>query len=117
MDQRERPFRIIVVGGGIAGLFASSCLQKLGVDHVVLEKHAEVATPVGAGISMWPQTMRILHQLGITDTIKSDPNIIPVNRYHSRGSDGILMHDNLLYQIVQEKQVYHHPVLIAQINV
>ena len=113
MTQLERPFRIIVVGGGIAGLVASNCLQKLGIDHVVLEKHAEIAAPVGAGISMWPQTMRILHQLGIMDTVKRDPNIIPVNRYMCRGSDGVLKHDNLLYTHVQEKKVYPRPVLIV----
>lgn len=63
MAQAEHPFRIIVVGAGVAGLVASNCLQKLGIDHVVLEKHSEVAPPMGNGISMWPHGLRILHQL------------------------------------------------------
>lgn len=52
MSQDERPLRIIAVGGGVRGLVASNALQKLGVDHVVLEKYSDVAPPIGAGISM-----------------------------------------------------------------
>ncbi|RFU78064.1 fad binding domain-containing [Trichoderma arundinaceum] len=70
MVQGERPFRVIVVGGGVAGLVASNALQKLGIDHVVLEKHSDIAPPLGAGISMWPHGLRILHQLGYLPAIR-----------------------------------------------
>ncbi|KAL7783646.1 hypothetical protein V8C37DRAFT_413647 [Trichoderma ceciliae] len=71
MAQAERPFRVIVVGGGVAGLIASNTLQKLGIDHVVLEKHSNIAPPLGAGISMWPHGLRILHQLGYLPAIQN----------------------------------------------
>lgn len=101
MTQAERPFRIVVVGAGVAGLVASHCLQRLSIDHVVLEKHPEVAPPVGAGISMWPQGLRILDQLGCLDAIKH--SAVPVNRFMTRTPDGRLIHDNRLYTHVEEK--------------
>ncbi|KAH6603968.1 fad binding domain-containing [Trichoderma cornu-damae] len=78
MAQAERPFRIIVVGGGVAGLVASNALQKLGIDHVVLEKHSDIAPPLGAGISMWPHGLRILHQLGYLPAIQKAA--VPISR-------------------------------------
>lgn len=98
---RDRPFRVIVVGAGVAGLIASNCLQQLGIDHVVLEKHSEVAPAAGAGISMWPHGLRILHQLGYLDAIKRAS--VPVKRFQCRASDGRLIHDNALYTHVEEK--------------
>ncbi|KAI2838657.1 hypothetical protein CBS12448_10830 [Aspergillus niger] len=98
--QAERPFRIVVVGAGVAGLVASNCLQRLGIDHIVLEKHAEVAPPMGNGISMWPHGLRVLHQLGYLPAIQRDA--VPVNRFLSRGPDGRVMHDNLLYTLVEK---------------
>lgn len=101
-DQRsDRPFRIIVIGAGVAGLVASNCLQRLGIDHVVLEKHAEIAPVAGAGISLWPHGLRILHQLGYLDAIKRAAT--PVKRFQCRAPNGRLIHDNALYTHVEEK--------------
>ncbi|RYO85815.1 hypothetical protein DL766_003771 [Monosporascus sp. MC13-8B] len=100
MRQTERPFRIIVVGAGVAGLVASNCLQKLGIDHVVFERRSDVASTVGAGISMWPHGLRILHQLGCLDAIKK--SAVPLKRFMGRGPDGRLIHDNALYTLVEE---------------
>lgn len=112
--QAERPFRIVVVGAGVAGLVASNCLQRLGIDHIVLEKHAEVAPPMGNGISMWPHGLRVLHQLGYLPAIQRDA--VPVNRFLSRGPDGRVMHDNLLYTLVEKKYVSPHVLLPLQSN-
>lgn len=101
MSYSNRPFRIIIVGAGPAGLVASACLQKLGVDHIVLEKHSEIAPPKGAGISMWPHGLRILNQLGYLDAIKAAS--VPINRFQCRAPDGRLIHDNLLYTHIEEK--------------
>ncbi|KAI0886564.1 FAD binding domain protein [Annulohypoxylon maeteangense] len=100
MAHLESPFRIVIVGGGVAGLVASGCLQKLGIDHVVLERHVEVAPALGAGIAMWPHGLRVLHQLGCLDAIKAAS--VPINRFQCRGADGRLIQDNELYTRVQE---------------
>ncbi|KAI0017756.1 FAD binding domain protein [Xylariomycetidae sp. FL0641] len=100
MAARERPFRIVVVGAGVGGLVASKCLQQLGIDHVVLEKHREVAPPVGAGISMWPHAMRILHQLGYEEALTAAS--IPIRNFLCRDPTGRLIHDNALYELVEK---------------
>ncbi|KAL5084590.1 hypothetical protein Trisim1_011592 [Trichoderma cf. simile WF8] len=100
VDQAERPFRIIVVGGGVAGIVASNALQRLGVDHVVLEKYSDIAPPLGAGISMWPHGLRVLHQLGYLPAIQKAS--VPISRFCSRNPSGRLIHDNLLYTHVEK---------------
>ncbi|KAH8197653.1 hypothetical protein TruAng_008197 [Truncatella angustata] len=100
ITQAERPFRVIIVGSGVAGMVASSCLQKLGIDHVVLERQTDVAPPLGAGISMWPHGLRILNQLGCLDAVKEAA--VPVSRFMSRAPNGRLIHDNLLYTHVEQ---------------
>ncbi|KAH0433751.1 hypothetical protein CcaCcLH18_05738 [Colletotrichum camelliae] len=66
----ETPFRVIVIGGGVAGLTASHCLQKAGIDHVVLERRAEVAPREGVSIGIWPQGNRLLHQIGCLEAVQ-----------------------------------------------
>ncbi|PHH60640.1 hypothetical protein CDD81_1391 [Ophiocordyceps australis] len=100
MTQADRPFRVIVAGAGVAGLVASNCLQKLGIDHVVLEKHSHVAPPIGAGISMWPHGMRILYQLGCLEQLEKV--CVPINRFICANEAGRLVHDNALYTHVLE---------------
>ncbi|KAJ5788014.1 FAD/NAD(P)-binding domain-containing protein [Penicillium paradoxum] len=100
MTQGEMPLRIIVVGAGIAGLTASLYLQRLGIDHIVLEKYADVAPPTGGAISMWPHGMRILSQIGCLDAIKLAS--VPYTRVLNCAPDGSLMQDSSLLHIVEE---------------
>ena len=55
---------VIVVGGGIGGLTAALALQRDGRDVVVLERRP-TSEEAGAGISLWPNAMRILRELGV----------------------------------------------------
>ncbi|KAL5335611.1 hypothetical protein BJX70DRAFT_374615 [Aspergillus crustosus] len=63
-------FRVIIVGGSIAGLTLSHCLNAAGIDNIVLEKHGEIASQVGASIGVLPNGARILDQLGLFDKIE-----------------------------------------------
>lgn len=67
----EKQFRVIIVGGSIAGLTLAHCLHKLGVDYVVLEKRAEIAPREGAAIGIMPNGARVLDQLGVYDEIEA----------------------------------------------
>ena len=69
-NDEKKPFRAIVVGAGIAGLTMSHALEKAGIDHVVLEKHAKVVHPSGASIGLWPNGIRIMDQIGCLDVIR-----------------------------------------------
>ena len=60
--------RVIVVGGGIAGLSAAIALRRTGNQAVVLERAPRVE-PVGAGITLFANAMRALDRLGVGDAI------------------------------------------------
>lgn len=63
-----RPVRVVVVGGGIGGLSAALALRAAGAEVTVYEQAAELGE-VGAGVGLYPNSMRILHRLGVADSI------------------------------------------------
>ncbi|OGM42673.1 FAD binding monooxygenase [Aspergillus bombycis] len=63
-------FRVIIVGGSVAGLTLAHCLQQAGIDHVVLEKSPNLSPQVGASIGIIPNGGRILDQLGLFDAVE-----------------------------------------------
>ncbi|KAL5339398.1 FAD/NAD(P)-binding domain-containing protein [Aspergillus crustosus] len=68
----DERFKVIIVGGSIAGLTLAHCLHRANIDHVVLEKRAEIAPQEGATIGLWPNGNRILDQLGLYDEVGRD---------------------------------------------
>lgn len=97
----EAPFRVIVVGGGVAGLTASHCLQRAGIDHVVLEKDNAVAPPEGASIAIYPQGARILDQIGCLDSVYAAGE--PQDLWYNRRADGKVTGTNGFLTYIEEK--------------
>ncbi|CAG7970179.1 unnamed protein product [Penicillium salamii] len=64
------PFRVIIVGGSVAGLALANMLEQYGIDFVVLEKHESIAPHLGAGFAMLPHGARILDQLGCYNALE-----------------------------------------------
>lgn len=60
---------VILVGAGIGGLFAALCLDRLGIESIILEKSDELAE-VGAGIQIGANGSRLIHQLGLKEAIE-----------------------------------------------
>jgi 2-polyprenyl-6-methoxyphenol hydroxylase-like FAD-dependent oxidoreductase len=56
--------RVVVIGGGIAGLSAAIALRDSGHDVVVLEQARRI-DPVGAGITLFSNAMKALDRLGV----------------------------------------------------
>lgn len=80
MPKSTRSFKVIIVGGSIVGLITALALEKAGIDYVVLER-GEIAPHLGASISIFPHTQRVMEQLGIWEEIRA--GIIPLkDRYH-----------------------------------
>lgn len=71
MTSPKRPFRVIVVGGGVGGLTAAHTLLRANIDYVVLEKGV-IALRKGASIGIYPQGSRILDQIGCLQSVEDE---------------------------------------------
>lgn len=78
--------KVIIVGGSITGLTLAHCLSKAGIDHIVLEKRAEIAPQEGAFIGLWPNGAQVLQQLGLYENLET--LTVPVHRMHISYPDG-----------------------------
>ena len=61
----------LIVGGGIGGLSLARELAIRGIKATILEKAPQL-DPVGAGIIMNPNAMRVLEQNGLADAVRRD---------------------------------------------
>jgi 2-polyprenyl-6-methoxyphenol hydroxylase-like FAD-dependent oxidoreductase len=61
--------RVVIVGGGIAGLTLANTLQHADIDFVLLESRPVIDPQVGASIGMLPNGSRILDQVGCYEEI------------------------------------------------
>jgi FAD-dependent urate hydroxylase len=64
-----RAVRVVIVGAGIGGLSAAIALRQRGIGVMVVERAAALHE-VGAGILLWPNAIRVLHQLGVGGAIE-----------------------------------------------
>ncbi len=63
------PKRILVIGAGIAGLATANALQQRGHDVTVIEERTDTSS--GAGISIWPNALAALDELGLGDAVRA----------------------------------------------
>lgn len=56
----------LIVGGGPAGVFLGYLLARVGVEVIVVEKHADFLRDF-RGDTIHPSTMQIMHELGLLD--------------------------------------------------
>jgi 2-polyprenyl-6-methoxyphenol hydroxylase-like FAD-dependent oxidoreductase len=60
--------QVLVIGAGISGLGTAVALQRLGHDVNVIEERAD--TTSGAGISIWPNALAALDEIGLGDAVR-----------------------------------------------
>jgi 2-polyprenyl-6-methoxyphenol hydroxylase-like FAD-dependent oxidoreductase len=65
--------RCCVVGGGPAGMIVGFLLARMGVDVVVLEKHADFLRDF-RGDTIHPSTLEIMYELGVLDEFLKRPH-------------------------------------------
>ncbi len=60
--------QILVIGAGIAGLATAVALQRRGHDVTVIEERTDTSS--GAGISIWPNALAALDEIGVGDAVR-----------------------------------------------
>lgn len=81
--------KAIIIGGGIGGLAAAIAIQQAGHTAVVCEQTSEL-TEAGAGISIWPNGLKALDLLNVSDMLLPS---IPINEVLLRSANGdVLSH-------------------------
>ncbi|KAJ0116051.1 hypothetical protein J7T55_004996 [Diaporthe amygdali] len=95
MAQGKR-FKIIIAGGGIAGLTLAAILEKFDIDYVLLESHGDIAPEVGASIGLFPNGLRILDQLGCYEAIRALPEG-QIKVTHIRDENGRLGYPSIFF--------------------
>jgi salicylate hydroxylase len=69
---------VLVVGGGIGGLSAALALRSAGATVRVYEQAAELGEG-GAGVGLFPNSIRILQRLGVADSVAR--RAAPINEW------------------------------------
>jgi len=77
--------RVAIAGAGIGGLAAAVALRRVGVEATIVERAAEIRE-VGAGLSLWPNAMNALRELGVESKVLAAGSI--VERIASQTPDG-----------------------------
>ncbi|EYE93395.1 FAD-dependent oxidoreductase [Aspergillus ruber CBS 135680] len=86
-------FRVIIVGASVAGLTLAHCLDKAGIDYLVLEKHENVDhVSLGGFLSVQPNGAQVLSQLGLHETVAAAGETITV--CHTGFPDGFGFSDH-----------------------
>jgi 2-polyprenyl-6-methoxyphenol hydroxylase-like FAD-dependent oxidoreductase len=73
MEPKVISARCCVAGGGPAGMMAGYLLARMGVDVVVLEKHADFLRDF-RGDTVHPSTLELMYELGILDAFLKLPH-------------------------------------------
>src|SRR6185503_3561557 len=75
---------ILIVGGGIGGLSIARELSLRGIHPTVIERAPQL-NPVGAGIIMNPNAMRVLERNGLAEQVRADswPYLVRETRDHT----------------------------------
>jgi len=66
----KRNFKVIIVGGGVAGLTLANILERFGIEFIVLEAGLDPAPQEGASIGLMGHGLRILDQLGCYEKLR-----------------------------------------------
>ncbi|KAG7423091.1 FAD-dependent monooxygenase atmM [Fusarium oxysporum f. sp. raphani] len=101
-------FKVVIAGGGIAGLALANMLEQFDLDYVLLEAHSDIAPPVGASIGMFPNGLRILDQIGCYQPIKDIfGDQVPYNVTNTRNEKGeVIAHVDGIFDHLERRHGY-----------
>lgn len=105
MTTKAEGFRVIIVGGGIAGLTLANSLERAGISYLLLEGHDEIAPRVGASIATLSNGARILDQLGCWDNVRDSADAIEHFDERLISSGNLLVPLNDLSKLISARSV------------
>jgi len=79
--------RVVVVGGGIAGLTVAGLLSRTGGHEVTVLERTAAYREAGYGIGLYPLGGAVLNALGAADDLRA--RSVPINQYVVHGPDGV----------------------------
>ncbi|KAL2839755.1 hypothetical protein BJY01DRAFT_237006 [Aspergillus pseudoustus] len=100
----RRDFRVIIVGGSIAGLTLAHSLRGYNIDYVVLEAYNDIAPQIGASIGLAPSGCGILDQLGMIDDVLHE--IEPLGRFQYYTDAGNKIFEDKGATVIHERHGY-----------
>ncbi|GJJ78957.1 hypothetical protein EMPS_11316 [Entomortierella parvispora] len=68
-------FKVIIAGGGIAGLSLGVMLERAGIDYVILEATHQIQA-LGGIVYLGPPLMRVMEQLGLLEDLLRNSNYL-----------------------------------------
>ncbi|KAI1124484.1 hypothetical protein F5Y10DRAFT_249369 [Nemania abortiva] len=115
-----RPFRAIIVGGGLLGLTAAHMFAKTDMDYVVLEQHDDLMPEIGSLLSLFPQSFRVLDQLDALDAVSAVLTRFDRNVFMS-ADDGEVWKEEQLMQLMEANHGYgirivHRPHFVKALH-
>jgi len=105
--------RVAIVGAGIGGLTAALALHRFGHHPVVVEQTRQLR-PVGAGISLWPNGIKVLNLLGLGEEIAAIGGTMDRMAYADR--DGRILLDFPLLDLYERVGQRAWPVARAELQ-
>ncbi|KAG0054098.1 hypothetical protein BGZ83_011982 [Gryganskiella cystojenkinii] len=81
--RNPRPLHILITGAGIGGLSMGLMLERANIAYTIIEASRTIR-PVGSALSIGPNVMRVLEQLGFLDEILRESKPVRQIRYYDR---------------------------------
>lgn len=99
MDRSK--FRAVIIGGGPVGLTIANGLERAGLDFVVVERHPTIISESGAGIMLWPHSVRVFDQLGLLESCEG--RYIPLHTRATGHLDGTPIRASSIFEMLVDK--------------
>ncbi|KAI1331376.1 FAD/NAD(P)-binding domain-containing protein [Xylariaceae sp. FL0255] len=97
-------FRAIIIGGGPVGLTIANGLSRAAIDFLLVERYPTILSDSGAGVVLWPHTVRIFDQLGLYEACQG--RFIDLLKRAIIKADGTLMRTEETFDILLENHGY-----------
>ncbi|EME38708.1 hypothetical protein DOTSEDRAFT_180559 [Dothistroma septosporum NZE10] len=97
--------KVIIAGGGIAGLTLANALEKAGIDFILLEARSVIDPQVGASIGLSSASMRVFDQFGAAQAIIDETAPITTMKHH-RKDGSLIMPASTAAEILKERFGY-----------